>query len=280
MYNWKLLNTIFLYDGTFDGLLTIAFNCYVSKQIPSNIVFEKHYLGNFLDTAIYVKTDKEKASRIWNGLYSNVSFDALYNCYYAFLSCQKSKEINILKYILNAFIIGPKITSMLSIDYILEVMKLRKNVLHESHKLKGLVRLSEVGNNLFYAPIHPDNNVIELLGHFLIKRFPTQNLILHDKNRHLMFLYNANKSIQNNVQCSTYNGANNGINTNMQTLNNYEIIEVPQNIKIPELSKEEKQFQDLWKTFFNTISIKERSNPRLQMQYMPKKYWQDLTELN
>ena len=66
----------------------------------------------------------------------------------------------------------------------------------------------------------------------------------------------------------------------MQTLNNYEIIEVPQNIKIPELSKEEKQFQDFWKTFFNTISIKERSNPRLQMQYMPKKYWQDLTELN
>ena len=122
MYNWKLLNTIFLYDGTFDGLLTIAFNCYVAKQIPSNIVFEKHYLSNFLDTAIYVKTDKEKASRIWNGLYSNVSFDALYNCYYAFLSCQKSKEINILKYILNAFIIGPKITSLLSIDYVLEVM--------------------------------------------------------------------------------------------------------------------------------------------------------------
>lgn len=276
MYNWKLLNTIYLYDGTFDGLFTIAFDCYVSKQIPSNIVFEKHYLGNFLDTAIYIKTDKEKALRIWNGLYSNVSFDALYNCYYAFLSCQKSKEINILKYILNAFIVGPKITSMLSIDYVLEVMKLRKNVLHESHKLKGLVRLSEVGNNLFYAPIHPDNNVIELLGHFLIKRFPTQNLILHDKNRNLMFLYNANKNIQNHVHSNSYNSTK----TNTQTLNEYEIIEVPSNIKIHKFSKEEKQFQDLWKTFFNTIAIKERTNSKLQMQYMPKKYWQDLTELN
>ena len=276
MYNWKLLNTIYLYDGTFDWLFTIAFDCYVSKQIPSNIVFEKHYLGNFLDTAIYIKTDKEKALRIWNGLYSNVSFDALYNCYYAFLSCQKSKEINILKYILNAFIVGPKITSMLSIDYVLEVMKLRKNVLHESHKLKGLVRLSEVGNNLFYAPIHPDNNVIELLGHFLIKRFPTQNLILHDKNRNLMFLYNANKNIQNHVHSNSYNSTK----TNTQTLNEYEIIEVPSNIKIPKFSKEEKQFQDLWKTFFNTIAIKERTNSKLQMQYMPKKYWQDLTELN
>lgn len=278
MHNWKLLNTIYLYDGTFEGLLTIAFNCYMSKQIPSNIIFEKHYISNFLDTAIYVKTDTEKASRIWNGLYSNVSFDALYNCYYAFLSYQKNKEINILKYILASFAIGPKITSMLYIDYVLEVTKLRKNVLHESHKLKGLVRLSEIGNNIFYASIHPDNNVIELLGHFFIKRFPCQNLIIHDKNRNLVFLYDANNRLKNNVKTS--NNISKTECIQYYSKNNYEIVEVPANIRIPTISKEEKHFQDLWKTFFNTIAIKERSNSKLQMQYMPKKYWQDITEMN
>ena len=39
-------------------------------------------------------------------------------------------------------------------------MKLRKNVLHEAHRLKGLVRLQELENILWYASIHPDNNVI------------------------------------------------------------------------------------------------------------------------
>ena len=44
------------------------------------------------------------------------------------------------------------------------------------------------------------------------------------------------------------------------------------------MSEDEIYFQNLWKCFYNTISIKERKNPRLQMQYMPKKYWQDLIE--
>ena len=35
-------------------------------------------------------------------------------------------------------------------------------------------------------------------------------------------------------------------------------------------------YQELWKMFFKTISIKERKNPRYQMQFMPKKYWKDL----
>lgn len=47
-------------------------------------------------------------------------------------------------------------------------------------------------------------------------------------------------------------------------------------INIPEFTENEKMYQELWKMFFKTISIKERKNPRCQMQFMPKKYWKDL----
>lgn len=253
--NWKLLkNEVYLYDGTFNGLLTIAFDCYIHKSIPSKIVPELEYETNLLEQCSYIPTNEQKAKRIWNGLYQNVSYQVLYDCYYAFLSRTPQKEVAILKYILNGFCIGGKISNLLSLDYVVEVMKLRKNVLHEAHRLKGLVRLQELENNLWYASIHPDNNVIENVGQFLIKRFPTQNLILHDKNRNLAFLYKA---------C---------------TNQNYEIVPVPTTVNLPNFSTQEKQFQTLWKTFFQTISIKERTNSRLQMQYMPKKYWQDLVE--
>ncbi len=86
-------------------------------------------------------------------------------------------------------------------------------------------------------------------------RFPNQNLILHDKNRNLAFLYNSNNK------------------------KNYEIIEVPAKFTVSTFSEEEIEFQKLWKTFFKTIAIKERTNSRLQMQYMPKKYWKDLIEM-
>lgn len=256
MLNFKVLeNQVYLYDGTFNGLLTIVFDCYLSKVIPSNVLPKENYLPNLLEKPYFISTDEKKANRIWHGAYTNISYTALYDCYYAFLSCHKGKELAILKYLLHGFYVGFRICNMLAIDYVLEVTKLRKTVFGEAHRLKGLVRLSELENNLWYAPIHPDNNVIEQVGHFLMARFPTQNLILHDKNRNLAFLY----SIQNR--------------------NDYEILKVPINFKIPKFSEEEKQFQKLWKTFFNTISIKERTNPRLQMQFMPKKYWKDLIEL-
>lgn len=256
MYDFKILDKqVYIYDGTFDGLLTIVFDCYISKCIPFDIVTTEKYIPNILDKTTFVSTDSVKAKRIWNGVHNSICYTALYDCYYAFLSCQEGKELLILKYLLHGFKVGAKIVNQLSIYYVLQIAKLRKRVFGEAHRLKGLVRLSEVGNNLWYSSIHPDNNVIEPVGQFLMERFPNQNLILHDKSRNLVFLYS------------------------IKSKNNYEITSVPNNIKIPTFSEEEKQFQKLWKTFFNTVSISERVNPRLQMQFMPKKYWQDLVEM-
>lgn len=34
MLNWKLVNRTYLYDGTFEGLLTIIFDAYTTKTLP------------------------------------------------------------------------------------------------------------------------------------------------------------------------------------------------------------------------------------------------------
>jgi probable DNA metabolism protein len=41
---------------------------------------------------------------------------------------------------------------------------------------------------------------------------------------------------------------------------------------------DEKHYQDLWQTFFDTVAITSRENPKLQRQFMPKRYWNYLTE--
>ena len=38
-------------------------------------------------------------------------------------------------------------------------------------------------------------------------------------------------------------------------------------------------FESLWKTFYNSVNIKERENIKLQKQHMPKRYWNHLTEI-
>jgi len=44
------------------------------------------------------------------------------------------------------------------------------------------------------------------------------------------------------------------------------------------LSTSEGDVQDLWRTFYDKVAITERSNPRLQRQNMPRRYWKYLVE--
>lgn len=242
----------YLYDGTFEGLLTIVFDCYIAKELPLQIFPNQTYQNNLLDDIEIITTDFVKADRIFYGIVKNISYDTLYQNYYAFLSEDPQKEKAIISYLVNGFYIGPRINTMLSIDFVFTVHRLRKRMLAESHRLKGLLRFQEVGNNLYYASIHPDNNVIENLGHHFIRRLPKQNFLIHDQKRELCFIYHAGK---------------------------YQIIPSI-DLMIPSITQEEQYYQSLWKVFFKTIAIPERKNTRLQMQFMPKKYWQDLVELS
>lgn len=250
MSNWKLINKTYLYDGSLDGFLTIVFDSYSTKTLPQKILVKTDYSPNFLDNIVSIQTDLEKAERVFTGIEKNIGYTTLNNTYYAFLCSEKDKEICLLKYLCDGFDYGPKINNRLTISYVFQVMAMKKRAFGECHRLKGLLRFQEVGNNLYYASLHPDNNIIEPLAHHFINRLPTQNFIIHDKTRNICLLYNGKE---------------------------YQIMDAT-NLKIPNISETEQKYQELWKLFFKTISISERKNPRCQMQYMPKKYWKDLIE--
>ena len=134
MPNWKLINKTYLYDGTFDGLLTIVFDSYASKTLPQKIYSQDEYVSNFLDKTLFIKSDYEKSQRVFNGIEKNIGYDALYNSYNAFLSNEKEKEIYILKYLCNGFDIGPKINNMLTVSYVFKIINMRRKALAECHK--------------------------------------------------------------------------------------------------------------------------------------------------
>ena len=47
-----------------------------------------------------------------------------------------------------------------------------------------------------------------------------------------------------------------------------------------ELSECEEDVLELWKNFYKTIAIKERTNERCRMNFMPKKYWKYIIEMS
>ena len=93
MFNWNVVEKTYVYDGTFEGLLSIVFDCYIKKVIPLRIESKNNIELNFLDTLEEKITDYEKSNRIFNGIVKNISYDTLYNSYYAFLSNTKEKAL-------------------------------------------------------------------------------------------------------------------------------------------------------------------------------------------
>ena len=68
---------IFLYDKTFEGLLTSVFEAYSRRTFPDVLLAEGEPLPLFHDEAFTVVSDEEKAGRVWRGLQKKLSAFAL-----------------------------------------------------------------------------------------------------------------------------------------------------------------------------------------------------------
>lgn len=65
--------TVFLYDHTFEGLLTALFDAYVRKTFPEALLTAGEPLPLFCDEIHTVVTDPEKSERVWKALRKKLS---------------------------------------------------------------------------------------------------------------------------------------------------------------------------------------------------------------
>jgi len=240
----------YIYDGTFEGLLTAIYDSYYKKEIPHRIVTREGIENNFLLGERYIETDKCKSDKVYDSIVTKISKQSLENVFYAFLSETKDCEIYIYNYLKLGWKIGPSIGSHLTDDRVLQIHNLRRKVARERHMFLGLIRFRSINDTLYYAPIEPEYNILVLLAPHFVKRNPSQSFILHDVNRNLGAVYNQNEWVITDISLK----------------------------KDIAYSDEEIFYQKLWKEYHKTIAIKNRINPQLQKRNMPMKYWKYLIE--
>ena len=83
---------IFVYDKTFEGLLTAVFDAYSRRTFPDLLVTEGEPFPLFYDEAIRIYTDDRKAERVWKGLEKKISKSSLsgLTCCYSDISAKRS----------------------------------------------------------------------------------------------------------------------------------------------------------------------------------------------
>ena len=63
---------VYLYDKTFDGLLTAVFDAYFRKTFPDALLSDGDTLPLFCNDLLNIFTDDENNALVWRGLQTNV----------------------------------------------------------------------------------------------------------------------------------------------------------------------------------------------------------------
>ena len=239
----------YIYDGSFDGFLSVIYACYYHNS-PECIERERIYNFNVLYEDKIIETDLANSNKVYKAILEKISEDTLIHVYQGFLSESPGIELKLLKYIQLGFKMGSKVNDLLSDETVNEVHKYSRKVGFEAHRFLGLVRFQEF-KGILYSSIEPTYNILELIGNHFKERLANEKWVIHDVKRKIGIVYENNEWILRELKFE----------------------------KIESHEKEELFYQNLWKVFHKSISIKERSNERLQMQHMPKKYWNNLIEM-
>lgn len=242
----------YIYDGTFDGLLTAIYDAYYNKDFPEQIASQDKLIENFLITKVYIQTDEEKSKKVHDAVIEKISRTAMTNIMYAYLSEHENAGIYILEYLRFGFKVGKIADSYLADDRVNNINRLVTKVAREKHLLKGITRFRLLQNNIYYAPIEPQYNTTCLLGKHFADRMSDQIFVIHDVKRSYGVFYDKTKWFMSDIEM------NKGI----------------------VLHENELFYQELWKQYFEGITIESRINPKLQSNHMPKRYWKYLIEMN
>lgn len=240
---------VYTYDGSLPGFYCCVYESVYGKEIPQAIQSENDAQPTLFKQKQIV-TDFEKAARVEKSLSWKISPRAKQLVETVFLSCMEEKELGLLRFLLLAYELGPNTLRMLGHEAVRPVLKAEQHLQGERHLLLGFIRFAD-HDGILAATITPKNFILPFIAGHFVARFSSENFIIFDKTHKAALLYQDRKQ---------------------------KIIPV-ENIEFPPEDEKEKNYQKLWKQFYNTIAIEARYNPKCRITQMPKRYWENMTEM-
>jgi len=256
--------TIYTFDGTIDGLLTAVFDAFKLKEQPEQLLMKGDALPLFCDHTYQVTSDEEKARRVWVGLEKRLTHEAMKLISVSWLSELRELNQPLFLYICKVFRQGDISRNFADPD-VLAVTNIARRVLHEQLRMKQFIRFQKAKDGTYLAVVSPDHNVLPIIIDHFQDRFNDQPWLIYDAKRHYGYYYDGHADA---IHITFENEATVPFDLGNGRLSDDVI------------SSDDQLLQDLWRTYFKAICIKERMNPRKQLKDMPRRYWKYMTEKN
>ena len=233
---------ILLYDGSFEGFLSLVYEVYyekiqvnsILKKMPESLLFERFH---------EVFTDEAKAHKVLDALTKHFTKEQQRTIFHTVLCDTRAYEMALLEYIRIGFKSKKELRNINN-NHLFYIQNLEKELLSLVHKMYGFTRFEELEDGTLYAKIETKFNIVPFLGEHFCKRLGNIPFIIHDVKRSLAFV--KNDELREIRSIASFDA--------------------------PTFSSEEENFKALWKSFFKAAAVESRHNPKLQQSWVPLLY--------
>lgn len=211
---------------------------------------------DFFTTVVEVASDHVKAGKVLRTIREKLGMEVYEALCYTAVSCHADKGTLVFRVLWQALSgrqCDRHVMENLADGDVNMVAKLRTRVWHELHRYYGFVRFREIGGKVLFSKINPENDILEMLAPHFADRFPRENWMIYDERRKKVLLHPRDGT------CS--------IRKNTEFLRDQDTF----------LSEKE-EYEELFKCFCKSVTIRERRNPALQQQLLPLKFRSNMPE--
>ncbi len=255
----------YLYDGTFEGLLTVIAGALKNYKEITNISSARDIQPDLFTEFIEINTDPALAEEFFQLLSKKITKITITDICYCFLSEKRGIEMLILNYIRLLLENGNRASNKVSDTTVFQIQRISEQVSHEILRFYGFVRFRKLKNGIYFAAIEPDYNIVQFLAPHFTARFADQQWLIHDRKRDTGIYYDGSQCTFIPLMEITPEAAN--ISTSDGA-----------GRESPVLDPEELNYQNIWNQYYQQAAITERENKKVRNQRMPVRYWRYLVE--
>ena len=249
---------IVTYDGSWQGFLTAVFEIYEYKLTDVNCCNMHTAPATLFGKVHHAQTNAAKADRVLGSLQKKLSATGLQNVYKNFLSELPDVENTMVRFLQYVIASKQNVENNYGNADVLKIQQISKKVHREKHRMDAFIRFQRTKDDLYFAIVKPDFNVLPLIASHFEKRYADQRWLIYDELRKYGIYYD----LQNVNEVA--------LNFTIDTQNAATVAAI--------YNEEENLYQMLWQQYFSSVNIKARKNTKLHIQHMPRRYWKFLTE--
>ena len=241
---------VFVCEDNYDAIMSCIYDAWVEaiKTGYSNvkIIRQKDLQQNLFDQYIYPYSDPVKTQKVVHSIRTKISEEAYFWTYRASLSDLEDAPDAIFRFMILGFKTGASVTKMLTEESVSRMFEIIRRVKNESGMFLERAKFNSINGEVYICHFEPKSNVISYLTTHFADRMPSENFIIIDDTRKLAGIH------PKDGECY------------------YRYLSDSEFEKLSTSETYEDEYTTMWRTFFKTIAIEQRTNLECQRNHFPK----------